>query len=209
MDSHVQSPTNGPSPFALLAIVCLVLCPWSAMADGHSANPTTMKVGADVAIRMNLNAGTIQIVGVADDKITVSWHSTSPEDERDVNVKLSRSEDGKDATVVLDGPGNRMHYRIEVPQQSDVVIHMRAGDLDVRGILGSVDADLLAGNMDLHIADPRHYHTVAASVTAGGLTARPWRADTGGLLRSFTASGDGEYDLRARVLAGQLTIRSD
>lgn len=209
MSSHVQSPTHAPRPFVLLVAVCLAVCPCAAMADQLSTNPTTMNVGADGTIRMNLNAGTIQIVGVADDKITVSWHSRSPEDERDVSVKLKRSEDGKDAAVVLDGPGNRMHYRIGVPQQSNVVIHMRAGNLDVRGILGSVDADLLAGNMDLRVADPRHYHTVAASVTAGGLTARPWRADTGGLWRSFTASGDGDYDLRARLLAGQLTIRSD
>jgi hypothetical protein len=209
MSSHVQSPTYAPSPFVLLIVVCLAVCPWSAMADELSTSPTTMNVRADGAIRMNLNAGTVQIVGVADDKLTVSWHSTSTDDERDVSVKLKRSEDGKDATVILNGPGSRMHYRIEVPKQSNVVIHMRAGNLDVRGILGSVDADLLAGNMDLRVADPRHYHTVTASVTAGGLTARPWRADTGGLWRSFTASGDGDYELRARLLAGQLTIRSD
>jgi hypothetical protein len=50
---------------------------------------------------------------------------------------------------------------------------------------------------------------VSASVTAGGLTAAPWHADTGGLWRSFTANGDGEFDLHARLLAGQLTIRSE
>jgi hypothetical protein len=209
MNSHVRSPSHALSVFALLATACVALCPWSAMADEQSANPSTMSVGRDVAIRMSLDAGTIDIVGVADDKIKVSWHSTFPEDERDVRVKLKRSEDGKDATLLLDGPGNRMHYRIEVPQQSDVVIHMRAGNLEVRGILGSVEADLLAGTMDLHVAEPRHYHSVAASVGAGELTARPWRAETGGLLRSFTASGDGDYDLRARLLAGQLTIRSE
>jgi hypothetical protein len=59
-----------------------------------------------------------------------------------------------------------LHYRIEVPRQSNVVIHMRAGDLDVHGILGSVNADLLAGNRDLRVAESRHYHTVSASVTA-------------------------------------------
>jgi hypothetical protein len=110
---------------------------------------------------------------------------------------------------VVDGPGNRVKYRIEVPQQSNVVIHMRAGDLDVHGILGSVAAELLAGNMNLRVADPRHYHTVSASVTAGEINAQPWHADTGGLWRSFKATGNGDYDLRARLLAGQVTIRSE
>ena len=178
------------------------------MANELSANPTTMNFGAGGTIRMNLDVGTIEVVGVQDDRITVSWHSRRPEDESRVSVKVQRS-GRNDATVVVDGPGNRMTYRVEVPQQSNVAIHMRAGNLDVRGVLGSVQADLLAGNMDLHVANPRHYHTVSASVTAGDLTARPWHADTSGLWRSFKAIGDGDYDLRARLLAGQLTIRSE
>jgi hypothetical protein len=167
-----------------------------------------MNFGAGGTIRMNLNVGTMEIVGVQGDGITVSWHSSRPDDESDVNVKVQRS-GGKDATVAVDGPGNRVKYRIEVPQQSNVAIHMRAGDLDVRGVLGNVEADLLAGNMDLRVADPQHYRTVRASVTAGELTAQPWHADTGGLWRSFRAIGKGDYDLRARLLAGQITIRSE
>ena len=208
MNPHVQSLGNVPRLFVLLTLFCLAVCPWRAMADETSANPTTMNFGPGGTVRMTLKTGTMEVVGVPDDRITVSWHSRLPEDERDVSVELQRS-GREDATVVVDGPGNRVHYRIEVPQQSNVAIRMRAGDLNVHGILGSVDADLLAGNMDLRVAEPRHYHTVSASVTAGELTARPWHADTGGLWRSFRASGDGDYDLRARLLAGQVTIRSE
>ena len=189
-------------------LICLAACPWWAMANELSANPTSMNFGAGGTIRMDLNVGTMEVVGVQGDRITVSWHSRRPEDESRVSVKLQRS-GTNDATVVVDGPGNRVKYRVEVPQQSNVAIHMRAGDLDVHGVLGSVEADLLAGNMDLRVADPQHYHTVSASVTAGEITAQPWHADTGGLWRSFRATGNGHYDLRARLLAGQLTIRSE
>jgi hypothetical protein len=157
---------------------------------------------------MDLNIGTMEVVGARDDTITVSWRSSLPEDDSRVSVKVQRS-GRNDATVVVDGPGNRVKYRIEVPRQSNVAIHMQAGNLDVHGVLGSVDADLLAGTMDLRVADPQHYHTVSASVTAGDLTAQPWHADTSGLWRSFRATGKGDYDLRARLLAGQLTIRSE
>jgi hypothetical protein len=182
--------------------------PWWAMADELSANPTTMNFAAGGTIRMDLNVGTMEVVGAHVDRITVSWHSRLPEDESRVSVKIQRS-GTNEATVVVDGPGNRVKYRIEVPQQSNVAIHMRAGDLDVHGILGSLDADLLAGNMDLRVADPKRYRTVSASVTAGEITAQPWHTDTGGLWRSFRATGNGDYDLRARVLAGELTIRSE
>jgi len=208
MNARVQTPVNVPPRGVLLVLICVAACPWWAMANELSANPTTMNFGAGGAIRMHLNVGTMEVVGVPGDRITVSWHSRRPEDDGRVSVKVQRS-GRKDATVVVDGPGNRVKYRVEVPQQSDVAIHMRAGDLDVHGVLRSVEADLLAGNMDLRVADPDRYHTVSASVTAGELTAQPWHADTSGLWRSFRAIGNGDYDLRARLLAGQLTIRSE
>ena len=128
----------------LVTLLCLAVWPCWAMADELSSNPTTMNFAAGGTIHINLNIGTMEVVGVQDDRITVSWHSKSPEDETRVSATLRRSS-GKGATVVVDGPGNRVHYRIEVPQQSNVTIHMRAGELDVHGILGSVEADLLAG----------------------------------------------------------------
>ena len=51
--------------------------------------------------------------------------------------------------------------------------------------------------------------SAGAAVTFGELNAQPWHADSSGVWRSFKATGDGEYDLRARLLAGQLTIRSE
>jgi hypothetical protein len=208
MNSRVQTLLTVPRRCVLLILTCVAACPWWAMANEPSANPTAMNFEAAGTIRMNLNVGDMQIVGAQGDRITVSWHSSRPEDESRVSVKVQRS--GKnDATVVVDGPGNRVKYRVEVPRQSNVAIRMQAGNLDVRGVLGSVDADLLAGNMDLRVADPRHYRTVSASVTAGDITAQPGHADTSGLWRSFKATGNGDYELRARLLAGQLTIRSE
>jgi hypothetical protein len=109
----------------------------------------------------------------------------------------------------VDGPGDRIRYRIEVPRRSDVAIHMRAGELKVRGIVGSMDVDLIAGEMDLRLDDPRRYGNVAASVTAGDLEAKPWQIEKAGLWRSFKLSGEGDYELRARMIAGQLTIRAE
>lgn len=208
MNPRVQTAANLARRCVPLALLCMAACPFWATANELSANPTTITFGAGGTIRMNLNVGTMEVVGAQGDRITVSWYSRLPEDDSRVSVKIQRS-GRNDATVVVDGPGNRVKYRIEVPEQSNVAIHMRAGDLDVRGVLGSVDADLLAGDMNLRVADPKHYRTVSASVTAGDLTARPWHAETSGLWRSFRATGNGDYNLRARLLAGQLTILSE
>ena len=173
----------------------------------NAANPSMLPFVQAGAIRMKLNKGDMEVVGSDTDRITVSW---TPADGTagEVKVKLERVAD-KEAAVVVDGPGNRVRYRIEVPRRSDIAIHMRAGQLDVHGIAGSMDVDLMAGQMTLGLVDPLRYRSVEASVTAGELDAQPWRVEKSGLWRSIKGIGEGEYDLRARLLAGQLTIRGD
>ena len=68
-------------------------------------------------------------------------------------------------------------------------------------------ADLLAGNVDIRLPDASAIGTVSAAVVSGGLTAKPWKVDKGGIVRTFERTGPGEFDLHAQVLAGQLTIR--
>jgi len=181
--------------------------PIAALAD-ETSNPLTMDFAAGGMVRMKLNTGDMEVIGADADRISVSWSATDGGDEGKVKAKLQRPAE-KEATVLVDGPGNHMHYRIEVPRRSDVVIHMRAGELTVRGIKGSVDADLLAGDMDLRLPEPDRFRSVDLSVTAGAIDAKPWQVDKAGLWRSSKAIGNGDYDLRARLIAGQLTIRAE
>lgn len=174
----------------------------------EAANPTTMSFAASGAIQMKLNKGDIEVVGTDSDTISVAWTSDTADDHRGVKVRLQRPA-ANEASVFLDGPGDRIRYHIEVPHRSDVAIHMRAGELQVRGVVGSMDVDLIAGQMDLRLGDPRRYGNVAASVTAGELEAKPWQIEKAGLWRSFKLSGEGGYELRARLIAGQLTIRAE
>jgi hypothetical protein len=200
-----------PAAFPLGRMLCaltLIIAHPTLAEEG--ANPTTMAFAAGGAIRLKLNTGDMEIVGVDANQITVSWRSDRGDDSEAgrVKVRLRRLAE-KEASVLVDGPGDRVRYRIEIPRRSDVAIHMHAGELKVRGIAGSMDVDLLAGEMELRLGDPRRYRKVAASVTAGELDAKPWQTDKAGLWRSFKLDGEGDYDLRARLIAGQLTIRAE
>ena len=180
----------------------------AAMAAEPSSNPTSISFAAGGTIRVKLDQGDMEVVGVTDDKITVSWRSTSARDDRAVSVKLERS-GPKEAALSVEGPGDRVHYRIELPRQSNVSIEMNAGELVVEGVIGSLDVEMMAGEMNLRVAEPSRYRNVRAAVVAGEITAPPWQVDISGVSRSFKATGAGEYDLRVRMLAGQITIRSD
>ena len=64
--------------------------------------------------------------------------------------------------------------------------------------------------MLLRVAEPKRYRNVSAALTAGEISASPWSIEKGGLWRSFKATGDdGEFDLRAHMFAGQITIRPE
>lgn len=201
--------THAPlSPAALLAGF-LTLCPGCAVAGEPTANPTSMSFSAGGTIRMELNEGDMEIVGTPGDRITISWRSSRSEDERRVKASIKSAGPGQ-AALVVDGPGDRVRYRIEVPARSDLKIEMNAGDLNIHGVTGSVNVELLAGDLDLRVLDPSRYRSVRASVTAGSISAKPWQIESDGLWRSFRATTDsGDYDLRVKLLAGQLTLRQE
>jgi hypothetical protein len=195
-------------PTALLAGL-LALCPGCALAGEPSTNPTSMSFPAGGMIRMELHEGDMEIVGTSEDRITVSWRSSRLEDERQVKANIKGAGPGQ-AALIVDGPGDRVRYRIEVPARSDLKIQMNAGDLNIHGVSGSVNAELLAGDLDLRVLEPSRYRSVRASVTAGSISAKPWQVESDGLWRSFRATTDsGDYDLRISLLAGQLTLRQE
>jgi hypothetical protein len=200
---------TGSKPLTLLLLAAsLAAVSSAAVATGPSSNPTSISFAAGGTIRMKLDQGDMEVVGVPDDKITISWRAKSPRDESAVSVKLARS-GSNEASLSVEGPGDRVHYRIEVPRQSNISIEMNAGELAVQGVTGSLGVEMMAGEMELRVADSSRYRNVRAAVLAGEITARPWTIDISGVARSFKVSGDGEYDLRAELLAGQITIRSD
>jgi hypothetical protein len=104
-------------------------------------------------------------------------------------------------------PRNNFQATIEVPQRADLTIRLSAGDLKVESISGNKDVESNAGNVDIVTGDSQDYASVDASVKAGDLNAGPFGESQSGLFRSLTWSGKGKYTVRARLMAGNLTLR--
>jgi len=207
--SPCVSAAKRPVAAVLLAAGFVLAGGARAGADAPTPNPVSMNFAAGGAIHMNFKTGTAEVIGAPDEKISVSWRSSKyPEDEREVSVQLRRTGPA-DATLDVKGPGEHMKYRVEVPRQSSVNIEMQAGELVVRGIQGNLDAELLAGEMDLRLPAAARYRKVSAAVTVGEISARPWDKDVSGLFRSLSVTNEGDYELSARLLAGELRIRSE
>jgi hypothetical protein len=125
------------------------------------------------------------------------------------SAKVDVTTNGTQGSVsVKDTPNNNFQATIEVPKSADLVIRLTAGELKVEAIGGNKDVESNAGNVDIVTGDSQDYASVDAAVKAGDLNANAFGESQSGLFRSFTWSGKGKYTLRARLLAGNLTLRS-
>ncbi len=115
--------------------------------------------------------------------------------------------DAQASVSVKETPNNNFQATIDVPRSADLVIRLTAGDLKVEAIGGNKDIESYAGNVDIVTGDSKDYASVDASVRAGDIKAGAFGESQSGLFRSLTWSGTGKYTLRARLTAGNLTLR--
>lgn len=157
-------------------------------------------------LELHLRAGEIHIVGGDEDKISVRIGGRAGSDSTDIRAQFEHfSRIAK--LSVAGGPDSGVKITVSVPRNTDLKAHITAGDVEVQGITGNKDIELLAGNLTVGVGDPAGYFRVHASVTTGNIDATPFGESRGGLFRSFEKTGHGRYKLAAHVGAGDLTLK--
>ena len=164
-------------------------------------SPIEAKFHADGRIRMDLCPGGIEIVGVDDHVLRVSYSRGD-----DVKVRINASDDRAD--LKLSGcPRNNFKAKIEIPKSTALYVRMMAGQLDVHDVTGDKDVELSFGQLNLDVGKPDQYGHVDASVNTGQVEAAAFNVSKGGLFRSFDQNGPGKRRLHAHVGAGQVELR--
>jgi hypothetical protein len=156
-------------------------------------------------IRMDLSAGEYDITGSADNRIRLDWTVEDLDRLRDVRNAVDIR--GTDARITTDGPKN-FDVRIQIPARSDLVVHVTAGEVVIRGIEGNKDIELHAGELDIDVR-PEDYGEVDASIWAGEIHATPLRIMKEGIFRSLDWKGTGRYRLHAHLKAGELRLNAN
>jgi hypothetical protein len=156
-------------------------------------------------LTMRLSAGEYTIENAPDEHIRLSWETRDPGAAARVRAKVDVDKDH--ATIHTDGPSNGFVVAIAVPARSDLWIRLSAGDLTIRGVDGHKDVSAWAGELKIGVGPVANYRSVDTAVLAGEIQATPFNGSRGGLFRSFQWSGSGSYELRARLTAGEITLR--
>jgi hypothetical protein len=196
-------------PISFVCLASLLLVP-SALADHATRvsdlqrHPFAETFPSAGRIRADIRSADIEFTGHEDNRITVRVDGSS---ERLSEVTLRYERSGDTADLHVDGgPNNDVHINIEVPRISNLQVRVPAGDVEIRGITGDKDVDLHAGDLDIEVGNPADYAHVSASVLSGDISAGVFGEDHSGLFRSFTKKGNGRYNLRVHLLAGDITL---
>lgn len=179
-----------------------------AQTPPPGADPFTVErafsEGGKVALQ--LTSGDYTVRAGASDRIVVRWtpdHHRRPSDLDDLRVSVRVT--GSTAIVATTGKANHMDFVIELPARSDVHLRMRAGEITLQGIDGHKDIRMTAGELKIGV----RRETLAsahASVTFGDLDARALGISKSGIKRTLDWFGGGDYELDARLGAGDLTL---
>jgi hypothetical protein len=193
---------------AILAATGLtaVACVAGSSLESGSAEPVNRAFNG-THLTMDLSAGGYVIRGTEDHRIRVSWTTRDARDARNVRVRAETA--GSAGRIETDGHSDGFHAEIEIPARCDLVVRLTAGDLLVSGIEGHKDIAANAGNVRVGIQKATAYRSVRTFVLAGEIRAEPFGGSKGGIFRQFNWHGKGTYDLRAKLLAGDLTLGYD
>ena len=188
--------------FMLLLLGTMSALAQDAKVDERGTSPVEAKFVSGGRIRMSLCSSGVEIVGIDDSAMRVSYHP-----ERD-SVRVRMEISGANADLRLTGcPHNNFQARIEIPKSSDLYVRMMAGQLDVLDVTGDKDIELSFGQLNVDVGKTEQYARVDASVNTGEINASAFNVDKGGLFRSFSQRGPGKYRVHTHVGAGQVDLR--
>jgi hypothetical protein len=156
-------------------------------------------------LELRIRPAEIHIIGSDEERIVVRVAGRQGLDSRDVEARFEKH--GNSGVLeITGGPRNDVTINVQVPKESNLVVRVFAGDVEVRNIVGDKDVELNFGALRIGVGDATSYSTVKASVSSGEIDARPFGESHGGLFRSVEKSGNGKYKLRAYVGAGRLVL---
>jgi hypothetical protein len=199
---------------ACTALVLAAACGGSDQAQTQTATQSSTQpqtasavtekpFAAGGRIEMQLGAGSYTVRPSRDSVIRVTLGGNAGATRVDVSTA-----DTSANVLVQETPRNNFEATIEVPQTADLIIRLSAGNLKVEAIGGNKDVESNAGNVDIVTGDSKDYASVDASVQAGDIHADAFGESRSGLFPKLTWSGKGKHTLRARLIAGNLTLRT-
>ena len=194
-----------------VVLVFLFLAPFCTASDHWDYEETHDQVRDFVAggmVHVHLSVGDVRIVRGDSNKITLHYTVKSRRESHVKNAQVDFDIRGNDARIEFhasSGGNTQFDVELQVPQNTNLDVHEKVGDLTVEEIEGDKDLELSVG--DIRVAAGRAaYHLVNASTSIGDVNGNGYGETSGWLGKTLKYRGDGKYELRAHVSVGDITL---
>jgi hypothetical protein len=196
--------------FYKVVLLCLFLVPLCAASDWdyQETHNDAREFAAGGYLHVRLSVGDLHIKRGDSTKIRLQYTVKSRREHNVKEAKVDFDIHGNDATIEFHAPsgGNtQFDVELEVPQNTNLDVHQKVGDLTLDSIEG--DKDLSLGVGDIRIADGHSgYRMVNASAGIGDVSGNGYGETSGWLGKTLKYRGDGKYELRAHVGVGDIRL---
>lgn len=194
--------------------VCLLLAPFCTASDHwkdwdyEESHDEVRDFVAGGMLHVRLGVGDLRITRGDSNKISMHYTVKSRRESRVKAAHVDFEVRGNDARIEFHAPtgGNtQFDVELEVPQNTNIDVHEKVGDLTVENIDGDKDLELGVG--DIRVAVERAgYHLVHASTSIGDVNGDGYGETSGWLGKTLKYRGEGKYELRAHVSVGDITL---
>ncbi len=199
-------------------VICLLLAPFCTASDRgkdwnyEESRDEVRDFVAGGIVHVRLSVGDLQIRRGDSDKIRLHYTVKSRRESHVKDAHVNIDVHGRDANIEFhapDGGNTQFDVELEVPQNTNLDVHEKVGDLTVENIEGDKDLEVSVGNIRVTVGNS-DYHLVHASTSIGDVSADVTgnnRAETSGWLgKTLKYHGDGKYELRAHVSVGDISL---
>jgi hypothetical protein len=193
-----------------VVLLCVFLVPLCA-ADDWNYQETHTDARDFVSggfLHVHFSVGDIHVKRGDSSKIRLEYTVKSRREKNLKEAHVDFNIRGNDATIEFHSPlgGNtNFDVELEIPQNTNLDVHQKVGDMTVDNIDG--DKDLSLGVGDIHIAtEHTGYRLVRADTGIGDVNSDGYGETSGWLGKTLKYRGDGKYELRAHVGVGDIHL---
>jgi hypothetical protein len=163
----------------------------------------------DGSVHVHMTVGRVRLRRGDSDRINLEYTVKARHEKNMREARVDFEVHGKDATIEFhssSGGNTNIEVTIEVPQNTNLDVHEKVGDLIVEhSIEGDKYLDLGVG--DIRVADsPTGYRLINASSGIGDVNGAGYGQVSGWLGKSLRYHGEGKYELRAHVGVGDIHL---
>ena len=190
--------------------MCFLLLSFASASDWNYEETHTdaRDFAAGGMVHVQLNVGDLRIRRGDSSKIHLSYTIKSRRESHLKDARVDFDVRGNDASLefhVPTGSNTQIDVELEVPQNTNLDVHAKVGDLTVENVEG--DKDLSLGVGDIRIANEHSgYRLVNASTGIGDVNGDGYGETSGWLGKTLKYRGDGKYELRAHVGVGDIHL---